>query len=128
MESSEHFLAAGMELRDAIVLKILSNIPPENAPSTIKAKKSSHTLIDTGILLNSIDLEVTEESDDSMSMNVGVLDPDVAERAIPNEFGTEDGHIPERSFVRSAYDTEIDSILDRLTEKLGADFTVLWNK
>jgi hypothetical protein len=126
MESSEHVTALGLELRDAIVLKILSNIPPPNAPSTIKAKGSSSTLIDTGHLLASIDVEVVEETEDSMTLNVGVLDPDTAEIAIVHEFGSEDGHIPERSFERSAYDTEIDGIVDRFAEKVGQDFAAKW--
>lgn len=40
--------------RDEITKAIKSNIPPENAESTIKRKHSTHTLIDTGALLNSV--------------------------------------------------------------------------
>lgn len=44
----------GMKHTDRIKKKILSNIPPENAPSTVEQKKSSKTLIDTGAMLNSV--------------------------------------------------------------------------
>lgn len=34
--------------------KILSNIPPPNAPATVKAKKTSKTLVDTGQMRQSV--------------------------------------------------------------------------
>jgi hypothetical protein len=59
-----------------------------------------------------------------MRVRVGVLDGDggdareegsdlsVAEIAAVNEFGTEDGHIPERSFLRSTFDEEREGLAD----------------
>jgi phage gpG-like protein len=44
----------GIIARDDIKQTITDGIPPPNAESTIKKKKSSHPLIDTGILRNSI--------------------------------------------------------------------------
>ena len=44
----------GMKHVSRIKTKITSNIQPANAPSTIKRKKSSRTLIDTGAMLNSV--------------------------------------------------------------------------
>lgn len=41
-----------------IKLKIKSNIPPPNAPLTIKLKNSDRTLIDTRAMLNSVRAEV----------------------------------------------------------------------
>lgn len=38
-----------------------SNIPPPNSPETIKRKGSSHTLIDTGTLKNSIRAQVIKK-------------------------------------------------------------------
>ena len=38
--------------------KIDSNIPPLLSPATIKRKKSTKTLIDTGIMKNSINYEI----------------------------------------------------------------------
>lgn len=44
----------GEKHQDRIKNKILSNIPPENAPATIEKKKSSRTLIDTGAMKDSV--------------------------------------------------------------------------
>ena len=38
--------------------KISSNIPPENADSTKRRKKSTRTLIDSGVMRNSINYEI----------------------------------------------------------------------
>lgn len=43
---------------DWIKNKIDSNVPPANAPSTVAAKGSSHTLIDTGQMRNSLGWEI----------------------------------------------------------------------
>lgn len=48
----------GQRIKKDIQEKIRSMLPPPNAPSTIAAKGSDHTLINTGQLLNSIDYEV----------------------------------------------------------------------
>jgi hypothetical protein len=45
-------------VKGLIKSKIASNIPPQNADSTVKRKGSSHTLIDTGQMINSVDWEV----------------------------------------------------------------------
>jgi hypothetical protein len=44
----------GLRHQRRIKAKILSNIAPENTPSTKRKKKSSRTLIDTGAMLNSV--------------------------------------------------------------------------
>ncbi len=44
----------GQFFQDKVKKKINSNVPPPNAPSTIAAKGSSKTLIDSGQLLQSI--------------------------------------------------------------------------
>jgi len=44
----------GMKHVDRMKRKIGSNIQPANHPETIKRKKSSRTLIDTGAMLNSV--------------------------------------------------------------------------
>lgn len=44
----------GMKHTDRVKKKILSNIAPPNAASTIARKKSSRTLIDTDTMLNSV--------------------------------------------------------------------------
>lgn len=54
----------GMAAQAKIQAKISSNIPPPNAPSTIAAKGSSSTLIDTGQLRQSISFEVHVDGKD----------------------------------------------------------------
>lgn len=99
----------GIDLENAIRTKILSGVPPPNALSTIKSKKSSHTLIDTGTMLDSIK-HVIEVTNESVLVTAGILDEgDVAEYACYNEYGT--GDIPERSFIRSTFDEVFDSQL-----------------
>lgn len=44
----------GVQAVDDIKATITAGVSPENAPATIKEKKSSKTLIDTGLLRNSI--------------------------------------------------------------------------
>jgi len=44
----------GLRHQDQIQHKIDTNVPPPNAPATIAAKGSSHTLIDTGAMRASI--------------------------------------------------------------------------
>lgn len=48
----------GMRAVRDIQRKMRSDVPPPNAPSTIRRKKSSKTLRDTGRLIQSIDYEV----------------------------------------------------------------------
>jgi hypothetical protein len=45
---------AGIALVSAIKGAINSNLPPPNSPETIAAKRSSQTLIDTGVMINSV--------------------------------------------------------------------------
>ncbi len=110
-----------IDLEGKIKEKILSSVPPENAPSTIARKGSSITLIDTGEMLNSVTHRLMESGNE---FEVGIFDEVVLERAMANEFGTP--HVPERSFLRSTYDEEInrinremaDEITDLLIKKL----------
>lgn len=48
----------GATARDDIKSTINSNVPPPNAPSTVARKKHSKTLIDTGLMRDSITYEV----------------------------------------------------------------------
>lgn len=124
----------GMELENKIREKILSNIPPPNAESTVARKGSSHTLIDEGILLNSISHTVEQTNDNSINITVGVLDPEIAKYAAPNEHGvawedrpnkgkdtginTTGWFIPPRSFIRSTYDEEYETILNDIQQQI----------
>jgi len=122
----------GMDFENKIREKILSNVPPENAPSTIAAKGSSHTLIDTGELLSSI-THLVEQSPTGLTITSGVLNEEIAKKAAPNEYGviwenrprkgtSEKEHgpwfIPPRSFIRSTYDENIEEVLDNAQEQL----------
>lgn len=101
----------GLVAEIKITEKILSNIPPPNAPSTIKNKGSSQTLIDTGALLGNI---TSELRDGGKSVVVGIIGNSVvAVRGYVNEFGTDT--IPERSFLRSVFNSQDDK-----TEMIGA--------
>jgi hypothetical protein len=51
----------GRIMEEAIKGKIKSNIPPPNAPETLANKQGSNTLIDTGLMLNSIEYEVVKK-------------------------------------------------------------------
>ena len=129
---------AGMDLRNAIIRKINSNIPPPNAPSTVKKKKSSKTLVDSGNMINSVDVQIIEETEGSIDVGAGIFDEGVAEYAIANEFGSvrtlttknkdnvDEMHqgysvvvIPERSFIRTAYDESIEEIMAQVNEEIG---------
>jgi len=125
----------GVELRNLMVKKIYDGegIPPPNAPSTIKSKGSSHTLIDNSTLVTSIDVFEEDIGTDYM-VRVGIEEEGVAEYAAANEYGVawenrpkkrirfepneqssveenKAWFIPPRSFMRSTYDENIEQIV-----------------
>jgi len=50
-----------LKIEKAVVDEINSGVPPPNAPSTIKAKGSSKTLVDSGEMRNHVDHKITGE-------------------------------------------------------------------
>jgi hypothetical protein len=107
----------GMKLENSIRIKILSNIPPPNIPSTIKSKGSSHTLIDTGEMLESVSHEVDFSDPELLTIKAGIFEEGIAEYACYNEYGT--NNIPTRSFIRSTYDELFDSeLMPEIADKL----------
>jgi hypothetical protein len=54
----------GETVRNDIIKEIDSNVPPPNTPYTIAKKGSSHTLIDTGHMRNSIQVQIMKASDE----------------------------------------------------------------
>lgn len=50
----------GAKARDHVVAQINDNTPPALAPATIKAKGSSKTLVDTGLLKQSVTWEIND--------------------------------------------------------------------
>lgn len=90
-----------IKIENAIVKKILSGVPPPNAPTTIRQKGSSKTLVDTGEMVGHVTHRQTTEGGQIIG-EIGIFDPEVAKRARYNEYGTRD--IPARPFLRPAFD------------------------
>jgi len=90
-----------IKIENAIVKKILSNVPPPNAPSTIRQKGSSKTLVDTSEMVGHVTHRQTIKSGQIIG-EIGIFDPEIAKRARYNEYGTRD--IPARPFLRPAFD------------------------
>ena len=122
----------GMFLENKIREKILSGVPPPNAESTIKRKGSSHTLVDDGTLLSSVTHTVESEGED-IKIIIGILDPEIAEYAAPNEHGVvwdnrpkkgtenipaRECFIPPRSFIRSTFDEEYENIISDVEKQI----------
>ena len=107
----------GMELENRIRLKILSNVPPPLKESTIRAKGSSVTLIDSGQMLASVQSRVDDSNPELLQVWAGIFDEDIAEYACYNEYGTR--FIPSRSFIRSTYDECFDNeVLPNFIEQI----------
>jgi phage gpG-like protein len=87
-------------LKNRMVMKVESNIPPALKPATIKRKGSSVALFDTGEMYSQIDADIQR-----VSAKVGVIGSK-AEIATHHEFGAPAAGIPERSFVRSTFNEE----------------------
>jgi hypothetical protein len=96
-----------VDLENRIKEKIESNIQPPNAPATLRRKEgySDQTLIHTTAMLNAVTHQLNESGD---GYDVGIFDEEIAAYAAINEWGQ--GNTPERSFLRSAYDENIDRI------------------
>jgi hypothetical protein len=134
---------AAEDLKNEIVKKINSNIPPPNAPSTIERKThgkggKTKTLQDTGNLWTSIDFRELSDGENDLEIEVGIFNEEVAKYAIANEYGSvrtvqtknkdneDEMHqgysvivIPERSFMRSAYDENIEKIYNELSAEIS---------
>lgn len=93
----------GSFLSGKMVEKIMSRVPPPNAPSTIARKKSDLPLVDTGEMMGAIDYKHREKH----LVEVGVFGA-TAEIATYQEYGTKD--IPERSFIRSTFHENIKGV------------------
>lgn len=128
-----------MDLRNQIIMKVKSSVPPENAPSTLEAKSPrTTTLIDSGGMIGSLTYQVTDLGDRIIA-EVGIFDKEMAKIALANEYGARipkpaakqqllsgamksdlnEGDftiIPERSFLRSTYDENVDRIMTKLQD------------
>ncbi|AIY89894.1 phage virion morphogenesis protein [Geoglobus acetivorans] len=116
-------IAAGSFLEGKVKEKITQGDPdwPPLKPETIRRKKSSKPLIDTGRLRDSITHKV--EGDKAL---IGIFARDVVIYAAVHEFGSPRKNIPERSFLRKTFDEqkdEIEKLIDAEIEKVLRRFT-----
>lgn len=112
----DHLDRMGLKVQKRILQKIDNRISPGNAPSTIEKKGFDHPLVDSGNLYSSITYTVNDGT-----LDVGVLETASAETktsALVNEFGTNDGHTPQRSFLRSTWDESEDQLLDEFSNDI----------
>ncbi len=104
-----------IKLENAVIDKILSNVPPPNAPATIRQKHSSGTLRDTGEMLGHVTHKQTE-AEGVLRGEVGLFEEDLAKRGEWNEYGTD--RIPARPFLRPAVDETIDAAAEQMAEEI----------
>jgi len=108
-----------LKIEAQVVNQIDSNTPPPNAPSTIKRKKSSKTLIDTGKMRQHVDHKITGEGL-NLKGSVGFFDEENAKKARINEEGTKDGRIPPRPFLVPGFDKAAPKAADEMAEEILA--------
>jgi len=126
-----------IKIENAIVKKILSNVPPPNAESTIKAKKSSKTLVDTGEMLGHVTHRQIMVQGDIIG-EVGIFNEEIAKRAQRLEEGVTWAHrphpradaenreeeesrewfIPPRPFLKPAFDEAAQKAADEMAEEI----------
>jgi hypothetical protein len=106
--------------------KIDEGVPPPNAPSTIARKGHGRTLIDTELMKNEIDYEISDENGTKRGL-IGVFG-ERARIAEIHEYGSSDGRIPERSFQRSSFDEKKEEILSEMSEDAWNRITVEFRK
>jgi hypothetical protein len=101
---------------------------PPLKPATVAHKKKigkEKMLQVTGLMKMSVDHKVSAGGGEIVG-EVGIWDKKVLEYAPSHEFGTDDGVIPERSFIRSTYDEEIDRISGDAIDILGDAIEGFW--
>ena len=108
-----------LKIEKAVVDEINSGVPPPNAPSTIKRKKSSKTLIDSGKMRQHVDHKITGEGL-NLKGSVGFFDEENAKKARINEEGTKDGRIPPRPFLVPGFDKAAPKAADEMAEEILA--------
>ena len=125
------------KIETAIVKKMLSNIPPPNAESTIKKKKSSKTLVDSGELVGHVTHRQTVVRGDIIG-EVGIFNEELAKRAHYLEEGVIWAHrpvvkadaenreeeesrewfIPPRPFLQPAHDATAPKAAEEMAEEI----------
>jgi len=125
-----------LKIEKAVVDEINSGVPPPNAPSTVKRKKSSKTLIDSGKMRQHVDHKITGEGL-NLRGSVGFFDEENAKKARINEEGatwvkTSKGGskgmsqeytlivIPPRPFLVPGFDKAAPEAADEMAEEILA--------
>lgn len=104
----------GTELESAMRNRILSNIPPPLAETTVQRKGHNLALVDTGAMFSQITSVVVSDTE----VKAGVFG-DKADVAAAHEYGTRT--IPERSFIRSSQEELKNNIGAVVKDKLNAE-------
>lgn len=107
---------AALRFKDAIQARIESSVPPPNAQATIESKGHGLTLRDSYEFRNGIEIKVRPDGFD-----VGVFNPDIADRVFHNEHGTTT--IPARPVFGPTFDgpvgkTIFDELENNIADKL----------
>lgn len=115
LESSmqQNLAKAGVFLEGEMVMKIQSGLNPPLKGATVKRKGSDVPLFDTGEMLDQITHNVSGDT-----VEVGVFGSR-AQIAKYHEFGAPKAGIPERSFMRSAFDENQKKIKKIMAGKLS---------
>jgi hypothetical protein len=118
-EIADALQAGAVDLKERVVEKIIRGVPPPNAESTVSKKGHGHTLMETGEMMAAVTWQISEDADKARA-EVGIFDPEIAERALINEFGSIviPDHPPQRSFLRSTFDENIDRILKNISNSI----------
>jgi hypothetical protein len=111
--------AGAVDLKERVVGKIVRGVPPPNAESTSSNKGHGHTLMETGEMMAAVTWQISGDVDKARA-EVGIFDPEIAERALINEFGSVvlPDHPPQRSFLRSTFDENVDRILKNISNSV----------
>ena len=108
-KASAGLYAAGGYLEGKMAEKIsLGQLSPALQPATIARKGSSKPLFDKGHLLQQIDIK--QETNGSVEVGVFNGPEERAYIALIHEYGAPKRNIPERSFMRSAYNENKDKM------------------
>lgn len=115
MNFEDELMVAGEKLRELMVARIDSNVPPPNAPATVRRKGHGLTLRDTFAYRESIECRTGESF-----VEVGVFDPDVARYVFYNEHGT--SRIPPRPVFGPVFDGPGQKVIEELEAAIADMF------
>jgi len=114
--TEEDFQKIGGRYANAVRMKIASNTPPPNAPSTIDRKGHGQTLIDSGDLIMNVEFHVEYTHENITDIYIGIFDEKIATYGYWNEMGIKR---PERSFMRSTFYDKMDEVTNEFAESIS---------